>query len=115
MDIQEILNQGNYHLIDVREPEELIANGAIEGAENIPLGEVENHADEIAKLDGNVVFFCRSGNRSGKATEAFKQRGFTNVYNGGGYEELSKLLQFLKNKKSNDSGCLSGGYPYSAE
>jgi len=29
---QEILNQGNYHLIDVREPEELIANGAIEGA-----------------------------------------------------------------------------------
>ena len=42
MDIQEILNQGNYHLIDVREPEELIANGAIEGAENIPLGEVEN-------------------------------------------------------------------------
>ena len=88
MDIQEILNQGNYHLIDVREPEELIANGAIEGAENIPLGEVENHADEIAKLDGNVIFFCRSG----KATEAFKQRGFTNVYNGGGYEELSKLL-----------------------
>ena len=70
MDIQEILNQGNYHLIDVREPEELIANGAIEGAENIPLGEVENHADEIAKLDGNVIFFCRSGNRSGKATEA---------------------------------------------
>ena len=92
MDIQEILNQGNYHLIDVREPEELIANGAIKGAENIPLGEVENHADEIAKLDGNVIFFCRSGNRSGKATEAFKQRGFTNVYNGGGYEELSKLL-----------------------
>ena len=50
MDIQEILDQGNYHLIDVREPEELIANGAIEGAENIPLGEVENHAEEIAKL-----------------------------------------------------------------
>ena len=49
MDIQEILNQGNYHLIDVREPEELIANGAIEGAENIPLGEVENHADEIRR------------------------------------------------------------------
>ena len=49
MDIQEILNQGNYHLIDVREPEELIANGAIEGAENIPLGEVENHADEKAE------------------------------------------------------------------
>ena len=82
MDIQEILNQGNYHLIDVREPEELIANGAIEGAENIPLGEVENHADEIAKLDGNVIFFCRSGNprccatRNGIAQAVFLSRFF---------------------------------------
>lgn len=92
MDIQEILNQGNYHLIDVREPEELIANGAIEGATNIPLGELENHIEEIQNLEGNVIFFCRSGNRSGKATDAFKEKGFTNVYNGGGYEDLSLLL-----------------------
>lgn len=92
MDIQEILNKGNYHLIDVREPEELIANGEIKTAKNIPLGELENHIEEIKNLDGNVIFFCRSGNRSAKATEVFKEKGFTNVYNGGGYEDLSKLL-----------------------
>lgn len=92
MDIQEILNQGNYHLIDVREPEELIANGAIEGAENIPLGELEERKDEILSLEGNIIFFCRSGRRSGEATEFFKNEGLENVYNGGGYEELSQLL-----------------------
>lgn len=92
MDIKTILNQGNYHLIDVREPEELIANGAIEGAENIPLGELEERKEEILSKEGNIIFFCRSGNRSGKATELFVNEGATNVYNGGGYEELSQLL-----------------------
>lgn len=92
MEIQEILNAGNYHLIDVREPEELIANGAIEGAANIPLGELEDRRDEILSLEGNVIFFCRSGNRSGKATEFFRNEGLENVYNGGGYEDLSKLV-----------------------
>lgn len=92
MDIQDILKQGNYHLIDVREPEELIANGAIDGAENIPLGELENHKEEILAKEGNVIFFCRSGNRSGKATDLFKEFGATNVYNGGKYEDLSQLV-----------------------
>lgn len=92
MDIQEILKQGNYHLIDVREPEELIANGAIEGAENIPLGELEQHKEEILARGGNIIFFCRSGRRSGEATELFKNAGAENVCNGGGYEELSQLL-----------------------
>ena len=40
MTIQEILDAGNYHLVDVREPMELITDGAIEGALNIPLSEL---------------------------------------------------------------------------
>lgn len=92
MDIQEILKAGNYHLVDVREPEELIANGEIEGAINIPLGQLEERKDEVLNLEGNVIFFCRSGNRSGKATEFFTNEGLTNVYNGGGYEDLSQLV-----------------------
>lgn len=92
MDIQEILNKGNYHLIDVREPEELIANGAIESATNIPLGEIEEHKEEILNLKGDVIFFCRSGQRSNKAIELFSDEERTNFFNGGGYEDLSKLL-----------------------
>ena len=92
MNIQKILDAGNYHLIDVREPEELIANGAIEGATNIPLGEIEERKNDILSLEGNIIVFCRSGNRSGKATDFFKNEGLDNVFNGGSYETLSKLV-----------------------
>ena len=88
MDIQKILDAGNYHLIDVREPEELITDGAIEGAVNIPLGELETRKNEILNLDGDIIFFCRSG----KATDFFKNEGLDRVFNGGSYETLSKLV-----------------------
>lgn len=95
MAIQDILLEGNYHLIDVREPMELEMDGQIEGAQNIPLGELEDRKQEILDLNGNKIFFCRSGNRSGKATDYFKAEGLTDVYNGGGYNDLSQILADL--------------------
>ena len=47
MSLEKVLKSGNYHLIDVREPMELEMDGNIEGAENIPLGELEERKDEI--------------------------------------------------------------------
>lgn len=93
--IEEVLKSGNYHLIDVREPMELEMNGHIEAAKNIPLGELEDRKEEVTSLDGNVILFCRSGNRSGKALEYFKSLGLTNVYNGGGYVDLKEVLDNL--------------------
>ncbi|MDY3315938.1 rhodanese-like domain-containing protein [Riemerella anatipestifer] len=93
--IEEVLKSGNYHLIDVREPMELEMNGHIEAAKNIPLGELEDRKEEVTSLDGNVILFCRSGNRSGKAVEYFKSLGLTNVYNGGGYVDLKEVLDNL--------------------
>ena len=95
MSIVEILQAGNYHLIDVREPMELEMDGHIEEAQNIPLGEIEDRKQEVVNLAGTKVFFCRSGNRSGKAVEYFKSEGMTDVYNGGGYEEMKKTLESL--------------------
>ncbi|MFC4688108.1 rhodanese-like domain-containing protein [Epilithonimonas pallida] len=92
MAIEDVLRAGNYHLIDVREPLELEVDGNIAEAQNIPLGDIEAHIDEIRALEGNVIFFCRSGNRSGKATDFYKSQGFENVYNGGGYNDLSQTL-----------------------
>ncbi len=92
MTIQEILDAGNYHLVDVREPMELITDGAIEGALNVPLSELEERKDEILNLEGNIIFFCKSGGRSGKAIDFFKEKGISNIYNGGGYNDLSKLV-----------------------
>ena len=95
MSLVEVLQAGNYHLIDVREPMELEMNGSIEEAQNIPLGELGERKQEVLDLDGPKIFFCRSGNRSGQAMEYFKSQGLTDVYNGGGYEEMKASLESL--------------------
>ena len=95
MSVLEILQAGNYHLIDVREPLELEMDGHIEEAQNIPLGELEDRKQEVTNLNGTKIFFCRSGNRSGKAVDYFKSQGMSDVYNGGGYEELKNTLETL--------------------
>ncbi|WHF52056.1 rhodanese-like domain-containing protein [Chryseobacterium gotjawalense] len=95
MSIEEILKAGNYHLIDVREPMELEMDGEIESALNIPLGEIQDRKDEIEQLNGPKIFFCRSGNRSGKAMEFFKSQNLPEVYNGGGYGDMQQTLENL--------------------
>lgn len=95
MSLIDVLKAGNYHLIDVREPLELEMDGSIDEAQNIPLGEIEDRKQEVTNLSGTVVFFCRSGNRSGKAVDYFKSQGMTDVYNGGGYEEVKSTLEEL--------------------
>jgi len=94
--IDSVLKSGKYCLIDVREPMELETNGFIDTAINIPLGEVEERHEEINKLGENIIFFCRSGNRSGKAVELFRNLGYENTYNGGGFEEMKLSLDNLK-------------------
>ena len=71
---------------------ELITDGAIEGALNVPLSELEERKDEILNMKGNIIFFWKSGGRSGKAVDFFKEKGISNIYNGGGYNDLSKLV-----------------------
>ncbi|HBR12542.1 MAG TPA: sulfurtransferase [Chryseobacterium sp.] len=95
MSLEDVLKAGNYHLIDVREPLELEMDGNIEEAQNIPLGELEDRKQEVLNLAGPIVFFCRSGNRSGKAVDYFKSEGLTEVYNGGGYKDLKETLDNL--------------------
>ena len=65
-------------LIDVREKEEYAA-GHIPEATLIPLGQLGSRLNEIPK-DKTVVAVCRSGNRSGQATEILRQAGF-NAHN----------------------------------
>ncbi|WP_294249949.1 rhodanese-like domain-containing protein [uncultured Chryseobacterium sp.] len=96
MSLSEILTSGNYQLIDVREPMELEMDGHIEGAKNIPLGEVEDRKDEILSIDQPVVLFCRSGNRSGKALEYLNTQGLKEGYNGGGWAELKQAIDANK-------------------
>lgn len=61
-------------LVDVREEYEFAA-GHIPEATLIPLGQLASRLDEIPK-DKTVVAVCRSGNRSGQATQLLRQAGF---------------------------------------
>ena len=97
MNLQDLIKTGNYTLIDVREPIELELDGAIENAINIPLGEIENRLMEIKSIDRPKILFCRSGGRSGNATQFLIQQGNTDVTNGGGYGFLRKLIEQNKN------------------
>jgi rhodanese-related sulfurtransferase len=65
---------GTIQLIDVRERHEHEA-GRIAGTRLIELGSLQQEAGTIDPKQP-VVFYCRSGARSGMATEAFEQAGF---------------------------------------
>lgn len=93
MDIKSLLKEKTYHLIDVRQEMELDADNSIPGAINIPLNELEDRKQEIINLEGNKIFFCRSGNRSGQAVEYFTSEGMIDVYNGGSWEAVKKALE----------------------
>ena len=70
----DIRNRDDVILLDVREDDEFKA-GHIPGAEWIPLGQLSSRLDELPK-DKTIVAVCRSGNRSGQATELLRQNGF---------------------------------------
>jgi rhodanese-related sulfurtransferase len=61
-------------LIDVRRDYEFEA-GHLEGARNIEMNELTAHAEDIPR-DRPVVFYCRSGNRSSMAADAFQEAGY---------------------------------------
>lgn len=65
-------------LLDVREVAEWI-HGHIAGTVNIPLGELADRLDEVAR-DRTVIVICRSGNRSGLATQLLRSVGI-DAYN----------------------------------
>ena len=50
-------------------------------------GEFHEHVNELDK-EKTYYLYCRSGNRSGQAARLLKSKGFENVYNVGGFEDL---------------------------
>lgn len=66
-------------LLDVREPHELQIS-RLDGAQNIPLGEL---AARLSELDSaqEIVLFCKMGSRSRRALELLVSAGFRKVKN----------------------------------
>ena len=90
VNLQEVIADGAF-LVDVRTAGEF-ANGHVKGSVNIP---VDSIASGISRFNNkkHIIVFCRSGNRSGMAKSILEQHGFTNVINGGTWEQVSKFVQ----------------------
>jgi rhodanese-related sulfurtransferase len=69
------------NIVDVREPHEHAEFNI--GGKLYPLGRILSmDVDELESLkDKEVIFYCRSGNRSGQACMFAETMGFTNVIN----------------------------------
>lgn len=91
MDIQEVIKKENTMVIDVREAFEL-ASGKVDGAVHMPLSKFRDYLDTLKGHNGDLVFYCRSGNRSGKAVQFLKGMGMKNVYNGGDVFTMKMFL-----------------------
>lgn len=90
MDIIEIIKGEKTAFVDVRSTAEY-SSGHIEGAKNIPLDQIPFRTEEIESLGSPIVFYCLSGGRSGQAVSFLKQKGFDNIYNGGGFNQVLSL------------------------
>jgi rhodanese-related sulfurtransferase len=70
-------DESGMQLVDIRNPGE-VAAGTIDGATNIPVGQLRN---EIAGLDRGAptVVYCAGGYRSSVAASLLRTEGFTDV------------------------------------
>ena len=85
--MEDLLKDPSTKVVDVRETSEF-SMGHFDGAINIPLGIIPLRLDEFKAMQGPIVVYCRSGNRSGMAMNLLKQAGVSEVYNGGGLHDM---------------------------
>ena len=72
------LIESGAELIDVRRPYEY-EGGHLAGARNVEMNELSAAADSISR-ERPVLFYCRTGDRSGMAAQAFREAGY-DAYN----------------------------------
>jgi rhodanese-related sulfurtransferase len=65
-------------LLDVREPWEF-DTAKIEGAKNIPMGDIPTRANQELDPDAHIVVVCHHGVRSLTVTNWLRQQGFEKV------------------------------------
>ena len=85
-----------YRVIDVRQPAEFTGPlGHIEGSELVPLDKLLREAKEWDVTE-NLLFVCRSGNRSYQACATLSEMGFEKLTNMAG-----GMIAWNKNKETN--------------
>jgi rhodanese-related sulfurtransferase len=91
----------DFVLVDVREADEVSEDGTIEGAVNIPLGQLIRKARQggLEDLKGKTVCtYCNGGYRGNIGADELNKKGFTAVTIEGGYAAWKEETE-KKNKK----------------
>ena len=91
----------DFVLVDVREADEVAEDGTIEGAINMPLGQLIRKARQggLEDLKGKTVCtYCNGGYRGNIGADELNKKGFTAVTIEGGYAAWKEETE-KKNKK----------------
>ena len=79
-------------VIDVRTGTEY-DRGHVPDAFNIPVDRIQLSADRLKESNLPVIVCCNTGERSRIAIKQLKAKGLKQVYNGGNWEDLVKLMK----------------------
>jgi rhodanese-related sulfurtransferase len=84
-------------IVDVRDPGEVEKSGKIKGAVNVSRGMLEFRADPESpyhdpafRKERPMMLYCASGGRSALAGKTLQDLGYGEVYNLGGFKELTE-------------------------
>lgn len=82
----EMMN-GDVLILDVRTQEEY-DSGHIQDAVLLPVDDILNgNLEMLPDLNQTILVYCRSGNRSGTASRALVEAGYTGIYDFGGIND----------------------------
>lgn len=99
-EIKMALSKEDTHVLDVRTLDEISATGRLQ---HVKWTQIDGTPSECPGLnaapekfvqnkDATVVIHCRSGRRANKAKEVLESHGYSNVMNGGGYDDVVGLF-----------------------
>ena len=88
-EVKDFLDKGAI-ILDVRTLAEW-NDGHIDGAKHIVLTTIPLNLDEIKSWGKPIIAVCKSGGRSGQATQ-FLQNNGVEVINGGPWQNVAKLI-----------------------
>ena len=87
VDLGELIRNGAV-ILDVRTKGEY-QSGHVKGSVNIPLDQLTSNMNKLDKSKP-IITCCASGMRSGSAKSVLQNRGFTEVYNGGSWQNVNR-------------------------
>ena len=90
--MKELVKHENATIVDVRTEWEC-SLGMVENSLVIPMHEVPSRIDEFKLMSKPLILCCATGSRSGQVAKFLSKQGITEVYNGGGWEEVLDMLE----------------------